>query len=126
MGSGCVLFSQNKGNTRTSNDTVVTRSRAIVKAPEEAQTAPARFVREVRPGETIADLIGEGKAATWVNEAEHAVISLEKAGPGKIQRVIVSGGRDGIDFIERDGKLFIRIGGHPVQVKRIIGLPIRG
>jgi hypothetical protein len=75
----------------------------------------------VKPGETIADLIAEGKALTWTEEAEHAVLSLERAGPGKYERVIVKGGRDGIEFVERGGKLFIEIEGKEVPVRRIIG-----
>jgi hypothetical protein len=86
---------------------------------EGSQTAPAKFVRQVRPGEAIADLIAEGKSATWVNEAEHAVLSL--AGKGRIQRVVVSGGRDGISFIERNGKLFFEMDGQLVEVRRVLG-----
>jgi len=73
----------------------------------------------VRHGETIADLIAEGKAATWVNEAEHAIVSL--AGEGRAQRVVVRGGRDGIQFIEEGGKLFFEMDGRLVQVRRVIG-----
>lgn len=96
-------------------------SRVILNVPHGTQTAPAQFVRKVKPGETIPDLISEGKSLTWTEGAEHAVVSLEKAGPGKFERVIVKGGRDGIEFIERDGKLFIEIEGKEVQVHRIIG-----
>lgn len=66
-------------------------------------------------------MVQEGKAATWVNEAEHAVVSLEGTGSGRIQRVIVSGGRDGIEFIERGGNLFVEMEGQLVQVRRVIG-----
>lgn len=86
---------------------------------EGSQTAPAKFVRQVRPGEKIVDLIAEGKSATWVNEAEHAVLSL--VGKGRIQRVVVSGGRDGIDFIEWNGKLFFEMDGQLVEVRRVLG-----
>jgi hypothetical protein len=96
-------------------------SRVVLNALGGTQTAPARFVRTVQPGERIADLIAEGRAATWVEEAEHAVISLERTGPGRIQRVVVSGGRDGIEFIERGGNLFIEMDGQLVQVRRVIG-----
>jgi len=96
-------------------------SRVVLNAPGGTQTAPARFVRTVQPGERITDLIAEGRAATWVNEAEHAIISLERTGPGRIQRVVVSGGRDGIEFIERGGNLFIEMEGQLVQVRRVIG-----
>jgi hypothetical protein len=96
-------------------------SRVVLNAPGGTQTAPARFVRRVQPGETITDLIAEGRAATWVNEAEHAIISLERTGPGRLQRVVVSGGRDGIEFIERGGNLFFEMEGQLVQVGRVIG-----
>lgn len=110
-----------QGQHQSSVTTVALRSRDDLKSPGGFRTAPAKFVREVRPGEMIVDLIGEGKAATWVNEAEHAIISLKRESPGRIQRVVVSGGRDGIDFIERDGKLFVEMEDSPVQVQRIIG-----
>ncbi|WP_397570295.1 RHS repeat-associated core domain-containing protein [Schlesneria sp. T3-172] len=86
---------------------------------EGTQTAPAKFVRTLKPGEKIPDLIAEGKSATWVNEAEHAIVSL--TGEGKIRRVVVSGGRDGIDFIQKDGKLFFEMDGRLVQVRRVLG-----
>ena len=99
----------------------VLRRVAVLNTPGGSQSAPASFVRRVRPGEKIVDLIQEGKAATWVANAEHAIVSLEGTGPGRIQRVIVSGGRDGIEFIERDGKLFFTMQGQEVQVRRVIG-----
>jgi hypothetical protein len=46
---------------------------------------------------------------------------LREAVLASTKRVIVKGGRDGIEFIERDGKLFIEIEGKEVQVQRIIG-----
>ena len=49
------------------------------------------------------------------------VQGLERTGPGTIQRVVVSGGRDGIEFIERGGNLFIEMDGQLVQVRRVIG-----
>jgi hypothetical protein len=87
----------------------------------EGQSAPAKFIRRVQPGEKIENLISEGKAATWVENAEHAVVSLERTGPGRTQRVIVSGGPGGIDFIEQGGKLYIQMEGQMVQVQRVIG-----
>ncbi|WLD13371.1 RHS repeat-associated core domain-containing protein [Planctellipticum variicoloris] len=94
-------------------------SKVTLNVVEGTQTAPAKFVRTLKPGEKIPDLIAEGKSATWVNEAEHAIVSL--AGEGKIQRVVVSGGRDGIDFIQKDGKLFFEMDGKLVQVRRVLG-----
>ncbi len=92
---------------------------AALRVVEGSQTAPAVFVRNVRRGETVADLVAEGKAATWMNESEYAVLSVYNE--SGIERVIVSGGRDGIDFIEQNGKLFFEMEGRRVQVRRVLG-----
>ena len=88
---------------------------------EGLQSGPAEFVRRVQVGEAISDLINDGRAASWITEAEHAIVSLKTVGAGRVQRVIVSGGRDGIEFIKEKGKLFIEMEGQVVEIRRIIG-----
>ena len=80
------------------------------------KTALAKFIRVVRKTERIRDLINEGKARTWVSECEHALLTLANR-----QRVIVKGGRDGIDFISRSDTLLVEVEGHEMQVRRIMG-----
>lgn len=95
-------------------------TKVILASPAGTQTAPAKLVRELKPGEKITDLVNEGKAITWTEGVESAVVSVENRA-GKARRIVVTGGRDGIEFIERDGKLFMQIEGQEVQVKRVIG-----
>lgn len=101
--------------------TTRTATRVVLNSPGGTRTAPAVFVRRVARGERIPDLIAEGKSLTWVNEAEHAVLSVGERGAGRSQYVVVRGGRDGIEFIERNGELFFEMEGQLVKVKRVIG-----
>ena len=63
-----------------------------------------KVVREIKRGERISDLINEAKALTWSNGLEHALVKLTDG-----QRVLVSGGADGVRFAR--GKIK-RIYGH--------------
>jgi hypothetical protein len=84
------------------------------------QTAPAEMVRSVQERVSIAELINEAKARTWTHEVEHAVVRLASG-----ERVMVRGGRDGIEFlVEGEGEqrtLHMLIEGRKVQVVRIYG-----
>jgi hypothetical protein len=84
-------------------------TKVILNSPARTQTPPAKFVRELKPGEKITDLVNEGKSISWTEGVESAVVSLEKTGAGKARRIVVTGGHDGIEFIERDGNLFMQI-----------------
>jgi len=57
-------------------------------------TGPAEFVRSIRRGETLADLLEEIKALVWTSALEHAVVKLAGG-----RRVLVKGGPGGIDFL---------------------------
>ncbi len=103
------------------NTAVSARTAVFLAVPGGSQTAPARFVRRILPGETIADLVNEGRALTWTEEAEHALVTLERTGPGRLERIMVSGGRDGIEFIRQGDNLYVEVGGQLRQVRRIIG-----
>ncbi len=94
---------------------------AVLSVVEGVQTAPATFVRTVQRGEKIADLIAEGKAQTWLNEAEHAILTVEKAGGEGLQRIVVRGGRDGIELLQKGGDLFVEVEGQLAKVRRVLG-----
>lgn len=97
------------------------KSTAVLSVVEGVQTAPATFVRTVQRGEKIADLIAEGKAQTWLNEAEHAILSVEKSGGEGLQRIVVRGGRDGIELLKKGNDLFVEVEGQLAKVRRVIG-----
>jgi hypothetical protein len=108
---------------------LVVKETVVLSVKEATQTAPAKFVRFVRAGETIAGLVAEGKGSTWVNGTEYAVLSIKRAGSDAAERVIVSGGRDGIEFTLRTEevggkqvqKLIFEIERETIEVKRVIG-----
>jgi hypothetical protein len=78
--------------------------------------APAAFVRRIQRGETIKALVEEMKALAWVNFVEYAVVQLATG-----DRVLVSGGQGGIEFLlnKEETAVFMALDGSQVQVKRI-------
>jgi len=80
----------------------------------------AEFVRKIESGEKICDLINECKSGTWSDDAEYLVLQLVTG-----ERLMVRGGRDGIDFeIQIEGgeqHLVMELVGKWVRVRRIYG-----
>ncbi|MEM9111658.1 MAG: hypothetical protein AAGC72_16780 [Planctomycetota bacterium] len=102
---------------RAGDDVAGTGLTSLRSGIDGSNTAIARYVDDVPAGQNIDDLINDMKGQTWVKDAEHALVTLTCG-----RRVIVSGGRDGIDFITDDsGKLFVQVGDELQEVKRIMG-----
>jgi hypothetical protein len=74
----------------------------------------AKSVRKIKGHETsfTVEPVHEG--------VERAVVSLEKTGAGQARRIVEPGGHAGLEFIERDGKLFMQIEGQEVQGNLVI------
>ena len=80
----------------------------------------AAFVRIVRHGEKIRDLIDEMKSLTWSEEAEFMVLKIASR-----ERLMVKGGRDGIRFTVKESAegpiLEMKFQERRVRVVRIFG-----
>jgi hypothetical protein len=78
--------------------------------------APAEYVRTIRRGESVKELVQETKALAWVSNAEHAVVRLVSG-----ERIIIRGGPTGIEFSlnPEETQVYMTRKGNLVQVKRI-------
>src|SRR5207302_985787 len=76
----------------------------------------AEYVRTLRHGEPIKDLIEERKARAWVDNAEYAIVQLATG-----ERVLVRGGPAGITFSVNpmETQVYMTRKGSPVPIKRI-------
>ncbi len=61
----------------------------------------AKFVREIKKGEKISDLIDEAKGITYIEDVEAAVIQLQNG-----SRYLVTGGRHGINLPSNTAKIY--------------------
>jgi hypothetical protein len=79
-------------------------------------TAQAVYVRTIQRAEKIKDLVNETKARAWVSDAEYAIVRL-----GNGERVMVSGGPGGIEFMlnREETEVIMLFQGARVQVKRV-------
>jgi hypothetical protein len=86
-----------------------------------AMSARGEFIRFIDRNEGVQDLILEGKARTWQQEAEHAIVTLARGTPGQRPlRAMIRGGRDGIEFVRLDNRLYVEIAARLVRVVRIL------
>jgi uncharacterized protein RhaS with RHS repeats len=83
---------------------VAAESGGVSVASGLGNSATASIVRIIQSGESVADLINEGKGLTFTTGNEHAVVTLANG-----DRALVSGGPGGIDFAEGE---VTRIFGH--------------
>src|SRR5919197_5690214 len=76
----------------------------------------AAFVRRIQRGEKVKVLVEEMKALAWVNGVEYAVVRLATG-----DRVVVSGGQGGIEFLlnQEETEVFMTLEGSQVQIKRV-------
>jgi RHS repeat-associated protein len=71
-----------------------------IKSSEEAVSAPMTFIRTIKKGEKIDDIVNEAKGLTWQTGNEHALVKLANG-----QRALVSGGPGGIIFKKSEVEL---------------------
>jgi len=76
--------------------------RKILRTGAGQDVRPMQIVREIKHGETLTDIVQEGKQLTFASDVEHAVVTLKDG-----RRVLVSGGKHGIELTK--------------DVKRVIG-----
>ncbi|HMO26610.1 MAG TPA: hypothetical protein PKB10_10100 [Tepidisphaeraceae bacterium] len=66
----------------------------------------AIVVREVSADESIADVVNEAKAMTWIHRSEHALLRIAD---GRL--MLVRGGADGIELDQVDDEIRIEVDG---------------
>jgi hypothetical protein len=66
-------FGPTQGGTRAG---IAAESGGISVASGLGESAPASIVRIIQPGESVADIINEGKALTFTTGNEYAVVTL--------------------------------------------------
>lgn len=82
-----------RGIKITANATENVVSSPVLKAGMGSDVRPMSLVREIQKGEKISDIVNEGSRLTFLDDLEHAVVSMHDG-----RRLLVSGGRHGIEL----------------------------
>lgn len=81
-----------EGETHFSASLIAPRS-PVLRTGMGNDVRPMNIVREIQHGERVSDIVSEGSRLTFLDDIEHAVVSLNDG-----RRVLVSGGRHGIEL----------------------------